>query len=61
MRIIVYILGTLTLMIFLIGILFKLLNFSGANELIMLGMTPFIFLFIPVAAIYLYRKRKPGS
>jgi len=58
MRLIVYILGTITVMIFMLGVLFKLLHFPGANELIMLGMTPFIFFVIPLAAIYQYRKRR---
>ncbi len=58
MRLTVYILGTITLMMLSLGLLFKLLHLNGANELILLGMTPFIFLFIPFAAIYQYRKGK---
>ncbi len=58
MRLTVFILGTILIMIILTGLLFRLLHFNGANELIMLGMTPFIFLFVPLAAIYQYRKGK---
>jgi len=58
MKLTIYILGTITLMVISLGIMFKLLNFDGANELIMLGMTPFTFLLIPLVAIYQYRKSK---
>ncbi len=57
MRITVYVLGTITLMTLSLGLFFKVLHFSGAYELIILGMLLFILL-IPLVAIYQYRKEK---
>jgi len=56
MKLLVFISGTLASMQITFGILFKLLHLPGANELLLIGMTLFGFVFIPSFAVYLYRR-----
>ena len=56
MKILVFVSGALAAMQITFGILFKLLHLSGANELLMIGMTLWGWVFIPSFAIYLYRR-----
>ncbi len=61
MRIWVYVLGTIAVVTLSLSVLFKLLHYPGANVLLMLGMSTFSLGFTPLAARYLYLKRRKNS
>ena len=58
MRLIVYILGALTAMMTILGSLFKIMHWNGADSLILLGMSVAALLFVPLFSVYKYRKGK---
>lgn len=61
MRIWVYVLGTIAAVTLSLSVLFKLLHLSGADMLLMMGMLIFSLGFTPLAARYLYLKRRKNS
>lgn len=56
MKLATYIIGTLSSMLFIIGILFKIQHWPGAGVLLTLGLGIFGIIFIPIFAIYHYKK-----
>lgn len=56
-RILVYLLGTYHLVVGLLGGIFKIMHWPGANEMIICTGLTGIF-YIPFASLYLYFKRK---
>lgn len=57
MRKLVYISGTVSLMLTLLGILFKIMHLMGANILFFIGMALMALIFVPAFAKYLYDKK----
>jgi len=55
MKLTAYILGTISTMLFVIGVLFKIQHWCGAGVLLTIGMCLFA-IFIPFFAIYKYKK-----
>ena len=58
MKKLAYISGVITTMLALIGVLFKILYWPGANILLVLGMASLSLIFIPSFAKYMYDKSK---
>ena len=58
MRKAVYISGTFGASIFILSVLFKLLHLQGANVLLFTGLISAAIVFLPLTAIYLYKKRE---
>lgn len=56
MKLATYIIGTISSMLFVIGILFKIQHWPGAGVMLTLGLAAFGIVFIPLCAIYHYRK-----
>ncbi|MEJ8802008.1 GldL-related protein [Pontibacter sp. H249] len=58
MRLSVYILGAFTAMVIILGSLFKLMHWAGADMMIVLGWSMAAILYVPLFSIYKYRKGK---
>ncbi|KAA9326047.1 GldL-related protein [Adhaeribacter soli] len=58
MRIIVYVLGVITAFLVLNGMLFKSMHWEGANMLMTIGTLVASFIFLPLAAVHLFRSRR---
>lgn len=58
MRKAVYISGTFSTSVFILSVLFKLMHLQGANVLLFMGLISTALIFLPLTAIYLYKKRK---
>jgi hypothetical protein len=58
MRKAVYITGTFSASVFLLSVLFKSLHLQGAKVLLFTGLILAALIFLPLASIYLYQKRK---
>lgn len=58
MRKIVYISGTVFSSVTLLSVLFKLLHLQGAQTLLIIGIAGLALVFIPLLAIYKYRKNR---
>lgn len=56
MRLTVYILGALVAMIIILGSLFKMMHWAGADMLVVAGWSLAALIFVPLVAIYKYRK-----
>ena len=56
MKLATYILGTVSSMLFVIGALFKIQHWPGAGIMLTLGLAAFGLVFIPLYAIYQYKK-----
>jgi hypothetical protein len=56
-KMITYVSGVISCILIIFGSLFKILHLSGANELLMLGMTLLAVIYVPGLAIYWYRKQ----
>ena len=56
MRLSVYILGAFTAMAVILGVLFKTMHWNGADLMFVLGCAIAAFLYVPLFAIYKYRK-----
>ena len=56
MKLAMYILGSLSSMLFIVGILFKIQHWPGAGVMLTLGLGIFPIVFIPLFAIYHYKK-----
>ena len=56
MKLAMYILGTVSSMLFVIGALFKIQHWPGAGVMLTLGLAAFGAIFIPLFAIYHYKK-----
>ena len=55
MKLAVYILCTVSSMLAIVGILFKIQHWPGAGVVLTLGLAVFGLIFIPMYAIYHYR------
>lgn len=58
MKIFTYIIGTVSAMLFVIGVLFKIQHWPGASVLLTLGLGVIGLVFIPLCAMRLYKKDK---
>jgi len=58
MKFLKYLFGTLSLVFFVIGIIFKILHLSYSNIIISVALGIFGIIFIPIFAIYKYKKKK---
>lgn len=56
MRLSVYVLGALVAMTIILGSLFKMMHWAGADMLLVTGWSSAALLFVPAFAIYKYRK-----
>lgn len=56
MKLAIHIIGALSSMLFIVGILFKLQHWPGAGVLLTFGLGIFAIVFIPLYTIYHYRK-----
>jgi hypothetical protein len=56
MKAVVFGSGTLSSMQIAFGVLFKLLNLPGADELLMIGLTLLGLVFFPCLAFFLYKR-----
>jgi hypothetical protein len=52
--------GVIGLLSIFFGVLFKVLHYVGADELLLVGPVWLMFVFIPLVLVQRYR-RKPGS
>ncbi len=57
MRITLYISGTLAAVAIIFGSLFKILHYPGGNELYAVAAAILGFIYVPLSAIQLYRRR----
>jgi len=58
MKLFAYISGALFTSLSILGVLFKMMHFPGANALMIFGLAGLAILFIPSFAIYKYNKGK---
>lgn len=58
MRLATYISGTLSVMFVIMGVLFKIQHWPGAQKILAVGLGIFGLIFVPVYAIYRYKKTK---
>ena len=58
MRLTVYILGALLAMVIILGSLFKMMHWAGADMLIVLGWSLAALLYVPLFTVYKYKKGK---
>lgn len=56
MRLSVYILGAFTAMVVILGFLFKTMHWAGADVMLVLGCSITALLYVPLFAVYKYRK-----
>jgi len=56
MKLATYIIGALSSMLFIVGVLFKIQHWPSAGILLTIGLGIFGIIFIPIFAIYHYRK-----
>ncbi len=56
MRLTLYIIGALSCFAIIFGSLFKILHYPGGNELFILAAMALGLIFVPLFAIYRYRK-----
>ncbi len=56
MRLFVYILGALVSMLIILGSLFKIMQWSGAESMLILGMSIAAIIFVPLFSVYRYKK-----
>lgn len=56
MKLVIVILGVLAASLFILGSLFKVLHYEGANQLLIL-CSMLLLVFVPCYAIYWYRKK----
>ncbi len=56
MRLTVYVFGALVAMLIILGFLFKMMYWKGADMLIVIGLASAALLYVPAFAIYKYKK-----